>query len=165
MMEFRLKIIGGIKKGLVCFILFIFLLSYGGCKEKIQVVVNKPQTEIETEKFTGINEKYDSGGILVSRISYKDGLKHGDYWLYHDNGTVRIHGVCNYDKRHGEIFTYYHDGQLLDRAIYDNGVCLKDIVYRDGKVYQMRDIQKKIEYRYNGEGEVVSERFYGEDKE
>lgn len=160
----RLKTIGDINNGMICFILFVSFISCAGSQEKTQVVVNKPQTEIEAEKFTGINERYDSEGNLVSKVSYKDGIAHGEYWKFHENGAVRFHGFSQNGKLHGEIKEYSYDGQLLNMGVFQNGDALKAYFYRDGSVFKMRDMQKKIEYFYNKNGEVVKEWYYGKDR-
>lgn len=164
MKAFRSKTTGDINKGIICFILFVSFISCAGCQEKVKVVVNKPETEIKAEKFTGINEKYDLGGNLVSRVSYIDGIKHGEYWFYHDNGNVLYHGFRLKGELDGEISEFDQDGNLFSIATYEEGVYLKEVFYRDGKPFVMRDIQKKIEYEYNEKGEVVSEWYYGKDR-
>ncbi len=160
----RLKTIGVINKGMICFFLFVSFISCLSSQEKTQVVVNKTQTEIKAEKFTGINERYDSDGNLVTKVTYKDGIAHGEYWKFHENGAVRFHGFSQNGKLHGEISEFDMNGNLMSIATYKNGEYLKDVFYRDGKPFKMRDIQEKIEYRYNENGEVVSERYYGKDR-
>lgn len=160
----RLRIIGDINKGLICFFLFVFFVSCVGSSQKLQVVVNKPKTAIEAEEFTGINERYDSEGKLVSKVSYQHGIAHGEYWKFHENGVVRFHGFNKNGKRHGAISEYDENGNLLSIATYENGEYMKDVFYKDGQPFKMRDIQKKIEYEYNENGEVVSEWYYGKDR-
>lgn len=144
-------------------ILFSFVFS-SGCQQRVKVVVNKPQTEIEVEKFTGIAEKLDTAGCLVSRTTYKDGVRHGEYWTYFSNGNIRYNGFRLDGELDGEIKEFDREGNLFSIAIYEVGVCKQEVFYSDSMPFMMRDIQKKIEYEYNEKGEVVSEWYYGKDR-
>jgi|GEM_PF-4670663 antitoxin component YwqK of YwqJK toxin-antitoxin module len=160
----KFKIIGAINKEVICFILFVFIVSCAGSQKKIEVVINKSQAAIEAEKFTGINERYDSDGNLVTKVTYRDGIAHGEYWIFHENEAVRFHGFYDNGKRHGEISEFDMNGNLMAIATYEDGEYLKNVFYKDGKPFSMRDIQKKIEYKYDKNGEVVSEWYYGKDR-
>lgn len=65
----------------------------------------------------------------------------------------------------GEIKEFDREGNLFSIAIYEVGVCKQEVFYSDSMPFMMRDIQKKIEYRFNDKGEIVNEWYYGKGRE
>ena len=66
-----------------------------------------------------IVEKYPNGQVLTRRCYDKNGLRHGEYVEYHDNGKINI--KCNYlnDSLNGDYHEYHFNGQLRYSILYD----------------------------------------------
>ncbi len=85
----------------------------------------------------GYIESTDSSGILLSRRFFSDMqqlVRHGSAVFYHPNGTVKSAANYEYDELHGERLTYYANGQLRRREVFENGTMLEGHCYtREGK--------------------------------
>ena len=72
------------------------------------------------EKYTGQSTYTLSNGVLQFKYTYQDGLQHGPYVTYYNNGNKQKEGIYNYGKQHGEYKEYYESGPLKYHYIWDN---------------------------------------------
>ena len=62
----------------------------------------------------------DSSTVQMS-TTLKDGLRHGPWEIYHENGQLSSKGTWSNGELDGPFEDYYENGQLLGRSSYSNG--------------------------------------------
>lgn len=63
----------------------------------------------------------ENGLIELKIIRSYNGLKHGEWRYYNDNGCIYIQGEYFYGKRHGEWKYYDENCKLIKREFYKEG--------------------------------------------
>jgi hypothetical protein len=61
-------------------------------------------------------------GHLREIITYKNGIKTGNYFLYNDHGQPMARGRFKDDKLHGKFYTYGATGRVIEVKRYKRGV-------------------------------------------
>jgi antitoxin component YwqK of YwqJK toxin-antitoxin module len=70
----------------------------------------------------GVWKFYTRSRILIYKISYKDGIKHGPCTKYYSsNGVVREESIFFYGKRDSTYTVYYNNGQVATDGFYTEG--------------------------------------------
>jgi antitoxin component YwqK of YwqJK toxin-antitoxin module len=123
---------------------------------------SKP-VQASQEKFNGEHLTYFDNGNVKAKQTVVDGISHGAYTLYHENGVVREQGAFDNGKKTGEWKRYGEQNQLVGIAnfvdgqkhgnwkIWDNnGVLRYDMSYQN-------DSKVDIWYMYDETGNLVSE--------
>jgi len=114
-------------------------------------------------------EYYDNGNIRIE-CNYSDEQKHGLYKKYYDNGNIRIE--CNYidDKKNSEYKEYYDNGQIKEICNYiddkKNGEYKE--YYDNGQLYidcNYSDNKKDGLYKEYDSQTTVSYSYYKKNKQ
>jgi len=97
------------------------------------------QGKYVNEKKDSVWTYYDEGGIMISKETWKEGMKEGKSFVYLDDG--QIVEECSYknDKKHGPYKQYYPDKRIKCEGTYENGEKHSKFTwyYPDGKIYQV----------------------------
>jgi len=136
------------------FYLIIFLISivFITCQDK-EEKAPKPSLELKNnllyeigsdKPFTGREKALVNDKIIEYEV--KDGIKHGEFIVYFENGNIEMHGRIdsnrnvgkwqyyfkngniesegnfNFDKPDGKWIWYYPDGSRKEEGDYNNGV-------------------------------------------
>ncbi len=86
----------------------------------------------DADENKGVVKKYSISGWLKSEISFSDLeelVMDGTCKYYFNNGNIKEHLNYREDKLHGEIMTYYMNGQMKRKDHFENGE------FVDGKCY------------------------------
>jgi len=70
-------------------------------------------------------EKYPNGNMKSEVKLNKDGLKHGKYKSYYDNGKNQSKGKYKNGKKVGKLTFYYEDGSIKKVEEYKDGELVK----------------------------------------
>lgn len=93
-----------------------------------------------TETTWGLN------GQVISTQEYVKDKRHGDFFEYFDNGNVKRHYQYQADYKVGEQLTYYENGQIqLKELTNDKGDALQAIEYDE-----QGQIKKTTDSKYQG---------------
>jgi len=140
--------------------------------EDLEVKVdNLTYVKGEKHPFSGRSIKRGRNGGIEQEMSYKNGLPHGTWKLYCNNGLLSIWGVYKDGKTHGKWRLYYEDGKILAEEGYLNGekngrnryfshegVLIEEINYVRGKLHGTHKVWDK-------EGRLIKEVLYIEGEE
>ena len=96
------------------------------------------------ERYNGTKTEYFPSGQLKSISEIKNGLKHGNYWEYWENGVLKEFSTL----REGELLTYVE--------LNPDGIMTFQIIYLADNV--------KKHLIYNNQGDVSQYRLYKDDK-
>lgn len=73
----------------------------------------------EEKELNGICYAYNKDGVLVGVASYKDGVKHGTWKVWRNNGTIAYKIKYKDGKKVGKWKVYDEDGNLLAVREFD----------------------------------------------
>lgn len=83
---------------------------------------NKDRNVTNEKGRQGVWKYYTRSRILIYKISYKDGIKHGPCTKYYSsNGLVREESNYFYGKRDSNYTTYYDNGQVSVDGFFTEG--------------------------------------------
>ncbi len=85
--------------------------------------------------FYHVNEKGQAHGLCVTTLSgglrnevnYENDLKHGEYKLFYENGSIFMHSMFREDVAFGEIKSYDAQGVLNKHCIINKDDVVLDI--------------------------------------
>ncbi len=133
-------------------VIILFCLVLNSCQEKVE---EAPKSSLELrdnllykvgsdEPFTGRERALVKNKLIEYDV--KDGLKHGEFKMFFENGNIEINGQIdsnrnvgkwqyfyqdgniesegnfNFDHPDGKWIWYYPDGQRKEEGVYSNGV-------------------------------------------
>ena len=79
------------------------------------------EAEFNTEgKLDGIERHWNLSGQLVLEASYKNGLHHGAYQSWWDNGNIKERGKYSTGQRVGKYTWYSIEGRKISEYDYDS---------------------------------------------
>lgn len=154
---------------LVISILFNFLISTGCGKEKEEVhflVYADSLIFVEgtREPFSGTRTAIIEGKHLEYEVV--EGIKHGSFKIFHQNGNVEILGQIENNKNTGIWKYYYEDGSLECGGKFENdkpegkwtwyyptGEIKEEGIFHNGK-------REGVWFMYDGIGNVINEKNY-----
>lgn len=91
--------------------------AYNAATDQLQVERTYAQGKME-----GVEKFYYPSGKLESTLSYKDGIQHGPFKYYYEDGQLKQEGAFEAGKIVGLLKTYYPDGQLQEEVTHVDGV-------------------------------------------
>jgi len=114
--------------------------------------------------LNGVVQQYYKDNQLATKISFKDGKKHGKAYMYHSNGNVAKLATFENGIPNGMAATYYSNGQLQKQGSYTNGEILGELktYYESGKLQSEVNISE-VENIDNRTLMTVTEKKYYED--
>jgi len=137
-----------------------------GISMNAQELIHASKPVQTQEKFSGEHTTYFDNGNVQSTQMVVDGIAHGTYSLYHENGTLREQGTFENGKKVGEWKRFNDQSQMVAIAnfvdgqkhgnwkIWDNqGVLRYDMSYEN-------DSKVDIWYMYDETGNLVSEQVH-----
>jgi len=83
---------------------------------------SKAAPNAELVLLNGLIRSEDGDGNLISEIGYKNGIKHGPYRIFYDNGKVEEKGKNKDGEYDGVIISYNRDGFPNQSRIFKDGV-------------------------------------------
>lgn len=120
-------------------------------------------------KRHGSFEEYDEDDVLLKRASFVDGILHGPYYVYHEDGeTLMIECIYVNGKKEGYFYEYDEDQNMITLSHYRNdlldGWCRE--YYDGGRVFQeycMTDGVRDGEFtEFHYDGSVKYQEMYDE---
>ena len=72
--------------------------------------------------FTGTWKKWRSDGTLKERLEVREGIPHGRFISWHEEGPKASEGLYKNGKMHGNLSCWYHNGQKRLESFYKDGV-------------------------------------------
>ncbi|MFN4915052.1 MAG: toxin-antitoxin system YwqK family antitoxin [Sphingomonadales bacterium] len=157
-------------KGIILLIVLSTLFLQGCVKFGGELVYNKEEPDIgdlngkltyKKQLYSGNYVRYyDDGSLsqLMERGSYKNGVKHGDWEYYHENGQLSSKGAYSNGAKEGVWEEYHGNGQLKFKYSYISGR-LRDDVWEE--YHENGKLKMKGSY-LNGKKDGVWE-YYNED--
>ncbi len=91
-------------------------VSSGGTVDSDDLV---QRNGLSFKKFTDVPFTGTTTGKV--QAMYRDGVKHGAYVEYHENGRLWFKGAYKDDNKHGPWGEYYESGQLAHKTTYKEG--------------------------------------------
>jgi antitoxin component YwqK of YwqJK toxin-antitoxin module len=83
---------------------------------------DKDRNVMDEKGKQGVWKYYTRDRILIYKISYKDGVKHGPCTkFYSSNGVLREESIYFYGKRDSTYVTYYDNGQVCTEGNFTEG--------------------------------------------
>ena len=138
-------------KVLASLVLLSFLI---GCKNETctDLVFKEGKTYQYGETYTGVCNTYRNGH-LRSTQEYIDGLDHGEWTFYFNDGQIQTQGTFEKGKRIG-VWEYFHEnGELKQKSHYKNGLkngewieYSKDGIKIKSSLYENNQLIKKKNY-------------------
>ena len=157
-------------KILIRLTILIFFISANGCKSP-EEKQDDSFTFIERNAYTinsyngkdyyrikGLKEFMDGYYVVGNELTkweefqFKEGLLHGDYIIFHENGKIFSHAKYVNGLRHGEELNYSKLGVLTKKKNYnfdklsgnqytffDNGKVLSESLYKDDEFIESTD--------------------------
>jgi antitoxin component YwqK of YwqJK toxin-antitoxin module len=99
---------------LLAFVSLVSLQSVGETMDEL-VIRDGLYYKISSDvPFSGEIDGQDRG-------SFENGLRHGSWVFYHENGQVKSEGFYRSGIKHGAWVGYYANGQLFYRGAYSDG--------------------------------------------
>jgi antitoxin component YwqK of YwqJK toxin-antitoxin module len=118
----------------------------------------------DNKPYTGTYKEYYENGQLQTKMELKEGLPHGEVFIYFPHGQINEIRSFDLGQMDGKWFTWNEQGQKIAQAEYsagnkngkwyiwnEYGVLLYDMTYDNGKrtgVWKM----------FNAEGQLISEK-------
>ena len=113
-------------------------------------------------KREGLCEEFYESGQLRTKAFYTDGRREGLEEWFHENGQLylrRIHGGQGPTGLIGVSVTYYDNGQLHERQVYDmiGNIKSEEVYDKDGTLYrQYKYINgRRVRAEYDDNGKMV----------
>ena len=91
---------------------------------------------------------------IMEMYNYSEGIKHGIWEHYYDNGHIKAKGKYEYGSKHGEEFYYFSNGQIDLSGFYKNGnktglwiyygedgAKKKEVYYKNGKLLEGKELE------------------------
>jgi antitoxin component YwqK of YwqJK toxin-antitoxin module len=120
----------------------------------------------ESDKnFTGVFKTRSFRGASLRFGNYLNGLKHGDFYTWHDNGRLKSKKQYSYNMRHGYHYEWAHDGKVWSRKKYEDGL---EIIgwFEDEGISENEEDMSSYELRdWNGSASQFYLKFAGDPKE
>lgn len=151
------------KKKIILFSIALTLLNCGqtvnkeGLIEKIEHEYKDGRPEKISFYKEAINENnktkeilYYIDGKIKAEVSFANGVKHGKYVIWDNNGKIQKEGIYNNDKEVGVVKTYYPSG-IQERYLDGDGKDTLEIWYYIGG-----QINSKIWRNSSSEGKWVA---------
>ena len=83
---------------------------------------------LQANQRHGVWKSYFKNGKIQSLNNFFEGLNHGDYILYKENGGVLIEGEYDMSKQTGQWNSYDQEGNLINTKYYDQeGTLIEEI--------------------------------------
>jgi len=96
-------------------------------------------TQMKDGLAHGESFMYFPNQSVEAKVLYKNGKMHGKYEIYYKNGHVKVKGYYKNGKEHGTCIDYYENGNLKNISTYIEGNKTLSILYYNGgqvhKVY------------------------------
>ena len=91
----------------------------------------KKETDYKNNMKYGTEKEYsDDGEILLLEANYVEGLLHGSYVSFHEDGNRKFEGRAMDGKFHGEAYFYDKNGDLESEVIYEHGEVARKIEHK-----------------------------------
>ena len=120
----------------------------------------------ESDKnFTGTYKVRTRQGVSFSFGTYLNGLKHGDFYTWHDNGKLKSKKQYSYNMRHGYHYEWAHDGKIWSRKKYEDDFEVIGWFEDEGISEQNEDMASYELKDWNGTGKQFYLKFAGDPKE
>lgn len=120
----------------------------------------------ESDKnFTGTYKVRTRQGVSFSFGTYLNGLKHGDFYTWHDNGKLKSKRQYSYNMKHGYHYEWAHDGKIWSRKKYEDGLEIIGWFEDEGISEQNEDMASYELKDWNGTGKQFYLKFAGDPKE
>ncbi len=88
---------------------------------------------------------WNSQGISILEIPYREGNIQGEVVTYYPNGELQSRREMSSNKKNGSLYAWYLDGQLMIAEEYDQDLLLKGSYYKKGSGFPVSVV-------INGEG-------------
>jgi len=124
---------GSLKKMFIRKYILIFLLGFvipcfsfaqneWAVRPKYAPWGDKDRNVTDEKGKQGVWKYYTRSRVLLYKVSYKDGVKHGPCSKYFSsNGVIREESNFFYGKRDSTYTTYYNNGQVCTEGFYTEG--------------------------------------------
>tara|TARA_B100002019_G_C21176517_1_gene551414 strand:- start:217 stop:1044 length:828 start_codon:yes stop_codon:yes gene_type:complete len=117
------------------------------------------------KNFTGTYKVRTRQGVSFSFGTYLNGLKHGDFYTWHDNGKLKSKRQYSYNMRHGYHYEWAHDGKIWSRKKYEDDLEVIGWFEDEGISEQNEDMASYELKDWNGTGKQFYIKFAGDPKE
>ena len=78
----------------------------------------------EDDKLNGLSQNWNKEGVLVFEGEYLDGMRHGIFNKYYDDGRPHLEQSFAYDKLDGQKKKYDEEGQCTV-SNYEAGILVR----------------------------------------
>lgn len=128
----------------------------------------------ESEPYTGKATDYYESGQLSELYHLKDGLLHGQYAIYYEEGQVESEGTYTDGNEVGTFTEYYVDGSLMMVSNYKEGLLHGKMInyYENGQIesegtYEDGNLNGKTTWYYESgvvkkEASYIDSEFHGD---
>lgn len=79
---------------------------------------------------------YHPNGVISAIINHKDGKQHGTFEHYYDTDVIQCRGKCSNDILDGIYYSYFTDGKIKEKILYDKHRIKRYYRYENGKVVE-----------------------------
>jgi len=115
--------------------------------------------------FTGTYKIRTRQGASIAVGTYLKGLKHGDFYTWHDNGKLKSKRQYSDAMRHGYHYEWTQDGKIWSRKKYENSIEIIGWFEDEGLSEEYDDMASYELKDWNGTGKQFYAKFAGDPKE